>query len=383
MHGRVVRILDLTESEIAAWEELSHDAVEPNPLMSPTCLVTAAQVYPDGDSKYLVIAEEDAVFFGCVSLQVATKRSDRRPLSYLERIFPTATTQVRRTRHNLTPLLREERGGEAMAAMLDAVRRTKVPCSLSLFRFETMNGEGPVATAVKEAAEQLSLSLYVLESWQRAVTTVQQEDDPAERERSAKSQRRRIKELQNPLQRHLGAAVQFNDRSDDPSAIEELFRLERTGYKFKQGVAVESFPGEPEWLRRYCSALCQRRELKLFTLEADGQVLALELYFASGTQLFFIHRTYDESESDYSPGGLLNLLFFDYFRQQSDYDFLDSCTKPTNAFTYRQYSGSQLTITPLVTVGGWTSRVALWCFGRLRDRILPMRSTSKATSSAG
>ena len=379
LQGRLVRVLDLTPADIAAWRELAEAAAESNPLVSPDCIVAAAHAYTDGPEMYVVIAEQAGAFYGITSLQRARQRRDRRPLSYLERLLPTATTQVRRTRHNLTPLLRRDFEQPAMVALLRTLQAAPPPLRFDLLRIETMNGDGAVARAVAGACVELNIARYELETWQRAVHFPHALSDPAALEKAAKSQRRRIKEVRNPLERHLGTPVQFVDRSDDALALEELFRLERTGYKFDEGVAVESFPGEPDWLRTFCAALRERNEVRLFTLEADSRVLALELYFANGRNLFFIHRTFDETEQEYSPGGLLNLLFFDYFRSQEEYDFLDSCTKPTNPFTYRQYNASALTLTQVLAIGGRRSRLALQLFGLVRDRLI---RRSDETSSA-
>ena len=98
-------------------------------------------------------------------------------------------------------------------------------------------------------------------------------------------------------------------------------------------------------------------------------MIALELFFGSGDHLFGVHRVYDEAEQEYSPGGLINLSFFQYIEEQDQYVVVDSCTKPTNPFTYRQYNAAALTTTQLLAIGGLRSRLGLRFFGWLRDRV--------------
>jgi hypothetical protein len=46
--GRVVRVLDLGEADVAAWQDLSRSAVEANPLFEPACILPAARFLPNG-----------------------------------------------------------------------------------------------------------------------------------------------------------------------------------------------------------------------------------------------------------------------------------------------------------------------------------------------
>jgi len=379
MQGRLLRVVDLTPEQWAAWRDLEDHAADPNPFLGPDCGVAAARNYPDGGEMYLAVAEEAGQFYAAVTLQAARSRNDRRPLSYLERVLPTATTQVRRTRHNLTLLVREERAPEALVALLSAVRDTRTPRAFQLLRFETMNGDGPAAAALLSAAHELGLETLELERWDRAFHDDRVES-PEAVAAAAATQRRRIKELRKPLEKHLGVPVTMEDRTNQPDIIEELFRLERTGYKFREGIAVECFPGEADWLRTYYAAMRDRGLARCWTLEAEGRILAIDLYFGSQDRLFYVHRAYDEAVRKFRPGRLLSHLFFDDFEAQSQFRDLDSCTKPTDPFTYRQYNTMRPMMTVVVAVGGTRASWSLRLFGALRRTLLQRRARTAETS---
>lgn len=293
------------------------------------------------------------------------------PRTLIEQLLPTYTTQVRRNRYDLTPLLRPERSDEAMVALLRAIHDGSLPRAAMLLRFEALNADGEIDASLRRAARQLHFPLYVAESWSRPVS-YRRED--GEYEQGSDAKRKNIRELhrkQRRLGQLLGGEVCLVDRSDDPTAIDELFALERSGYKYATGVATESWSGEAEWLRAVCDEFRKSGRLVVCTLEAGGTTAALVIMLRGGDRLLGLQRAYDERLKQYSPGTLLDLLFFDHVHEMEGIRMQDSCTAASNQRSVRLFDDSRAVITVVTAVGGRWDRTFLVAFGYARDHLRP------------
>jgi CelD/BcsL family acetyltransferase involved in cellulose biosynthesis len=360
-------VRDLSSAEVDAWEELGQNAVEPSPLLEPSCLVPASRFLPNGSGIYLAIAEENGKFYGCLPLEAARRGKDRMPLTLLEHVLRTATTQVRRNRYDLTPLLRSERTDEAMRTLLEAVRDGGIPRAPKLLRLEALCADGGVEAALRSAAQAMRMSLYVAESWARPVTyrRLDGEESPGEEGR-----RKELKELLRKKRRLgelLGGEVRLVDRSNEPGAIDQLIQLESSGYKSAAGVAMESWEGEPEWFRATCDEFRRRGRLVVCALEAGETTIAMLVMFRAGDRLLGIQRVYDEHLRQFSPGNQLDLLLLDHVHQMPGVRMQDSCT--AGSTDVRLFDQSRRVITVIAAVGGRWDRLLLTPFGNLRDRL--------------
>jgi CelD/BcsL family acetyltransferase involved in cellulose biosynthesis len=367
LNGRVVKVRDLTAAEIDAWEDLGYNAIEPNPLLEPGCLVPAARLLPNGSEIYVALAEEDGELFGCFPLERARRGKDRMPLTLLERVLLTHTTQVRRNRYDLTPLLRSGRADEAMRCLLQAVHDCRIPRAPKLLRFEALCADGPVESALRSAARALHIPLYVAESWTRPVA-YRREDGAYNK--GTEKRRKQVKEIlrkQRRLGDLLGGDVDLVDRTADPGALDELFRLERSGYKFATGVAMESWNGEAEWFRAACDEFRRRGRLVVRTLESGGRTAAIVILFRGGDRLLGLQKAYDDELKEYSPGNQLDLAFFDTFHKMGGVQMQDSCTGASNEKSVRLFDDSRRVITVVAAVGGGIYGVLLTPFGFMRD----------------
>jgi hypothetical protein len=364
-----VRVRDLSPAQLDAWEDLGRCAIEPNPLFEPGCLLPAARHLPNGREILLAIAEDDGGFAGCFPLERARRGRDRMPLTLVERAQLSVTTQVRRNRYDLTPLLRAGHAEDAMGALLRAVRDCRIPRPPRLLRFEAMSADGPVEGALHAAAHATSMPLYVADSWTRPVAPRRADGDYR---LGSDARRKNVRELlrkQKRLAEHLGVEVTVVDRSADPGAVDELMRLERTGYKLEKGVATESWAGEPEWFRATCDAFRERGRLVVSSLEGGGRSIAMLVWLRGGDRLFGIQRAFDEELKRFSPGSLLDLLFFDVFHGMDGVELEDSCAGAAKEQSLSLYTGSRRVVTIVAPVGGPLEAVLLTRYGALRDRL--------------
>jgi len=291
------------------------------------------------------------------------------PLTLIEHVLVTETTQVRRNGYDLTPLVRSERAAETMGSLLQAVHDCRIPRAPKLLRFEALCAGGPVESSLRHAARTLHIPLYVAESWTRPVAFRREDGGYS---LGSEARRKEVKEIhrkQRRLGELLGGEVSLVHRSADPGAIDELFRLERSGYKFATGVATESWIGEPEWFRATCDEFRSRGRLVVYTLESGGTTAAILVMFRGGDRLLGVQRAYDEQFKNFSPGNQLDLAFFDPFHRMAGVQMQDSCAGASNEKLVRLFDESRPVITVVAAVGGRRYGVLLTSFGFLRDRL--------------
>lgn len=367
MNGRVTRVLDLSEADVTAWRALSEVAVEVNPIFEPECIVPAARLLPNGSGIHLVIAEEDGEFFGCFPIEKSRGGRDRSPLTLLERTFISATTMVRRTRYDLTPLLSSERSVEAMRVLVHAVQNCDIPQRPKFLRFEAMNASGGVNTSLREVAAEMHVYLYNMITWTRPAVSRRLDGVYDDSVHGKRKNDRKLLQSRRRLGERLGGEVHLVDRSDDPSAVDELFRLERSGYKFATGVALESWPGEVEWFRAVCDGFRRDHRLVVCTLEVGDVVVAIIIMFKGGQRLLEIHQAYDEEFKQFSPGVQLYLELFRFFHDSTDALLIDSCAGAFSEKSARLFPDSRQAVTVIAAIGGRSYGVLLRTYGFARD----------------
>ncbi len=326
VNGRVVPIGQLSDRDVCAWRDLAQHAIEPNPVFEADCLIPAARYLPNGAEMSLVIAEDEGRFFGC--FPVIRVAADGRPSATVRRIGrPVFTTQVRRLRWDLTPLLSEERGIEAATALLSALTHRGGGKRAGILVLEALDADGPVSSYIACAAKELSLPVRTYRTWVRPV--VRRRDELTYRSIHGGKHLRNIAQRRRQLVEKLGGEVGLVDRSADPSAVDKLMAIEAAGYKLKTGVALVSHPGEPEWFREMCDRFRSAGRLLLYSLQVGDSVVAMQLMLRGGEGLFGLVTAYDEDYAQFSPGIQLHLEAIDRFHEATDAN--GSTPAPTRA----------------------------------------------------
>jgi|GEM_PF-896066 len=328
MHGRIVHVRSLTPEDETAWKALAARAVEPNPFYEPACVVAAATHQTFGDEISMVFAEEDGRFFAAF------------PIRHLHRWrnfpYPFVVTQVRRMIYCGTPLVDPERAEEAVGAVLDTLADDRRLTRGRVLIMQQLTEGGPADQAVKAAVRARRLAVTTYESWERGVVnrratsdyeSLQSRKDRAELRRS----RRRFADL-------LGSEPVLVDRSDDPAAVDDFIAMEAAGYKSENNVAVATVEGESEYLKAMCAGFASEGRLRLYSLEAGGQNLAMQMMVdGSHGGIFAVKTTYDEQYFRQAPGVLLHLEAMRLCHETSDADWIDTCSSPEFTLLLRLY----------------------------------------------
>jgi len=326
MTARILQVSEIAPDDERAWRELAERAAEHNPFYEPDCLIPAAKHQSFGSEIRLAVAESDGRFHGCVPFR-AVKR--------WKFPYPVLTSQVRRMNGLGTPLIDPERGVDAAAALLTALAAERSPLHGRLFILDTAGAEGPVSLLIREAAQRLGFWLCSYETWDRG-KLVRNDGQKYERTVSYKS-RRNLRRQMRLLGDAVGGPVEVEDRSTDPACIDEYIALEASGYKSHKGVAMTTVPGEPEYFREMCSRFMASRRLQVLTLQAGSQVIAMQMWIKADEGAFLWKGSYDESYAQFGPGVLLHTVSIDFFNNETDSAWMDSCTGPDHKLLFRLY----------------------------------------------
>jgi CelD/BcsL family acetyltransferase involved in cellulose biosynthesis len=234
-----------------------------------------------------------------------------------------------------TPLLDPGRAEEAMAAMLTAVARQRRPGRGRILVLDEVAESGPADRAVENGARSAGLPIYRYQTWERPYLV--RRPEAVYNSVHTKKDLRNMARLRRRLDTDVGGEVHLVDRSDDPSVVDDLVRLESAGYKADIGVAMSTVPGEVEYFREMCDRFRKANRLVAYALEGNGVVCAVIMFLRSGDGLMMIKVSYDESFARSSPGLQLHLDVIQHFHDERDAQWIDVCTYEGNHTLLRMY----------------------------------------------
>ncbi len=327
MEARIVCARDVTTSDEVVWRALAARAIEPNPLFEPDCVIPAAQYQGFGDEIQVVFAEEGGRLFASFPIR-SVRQWQKFP-------YPFVISKVRRMTLCGTPLVDPDRGEEAMAAIFELLARRRGLKHGRILVLQEVAESGPVDKAIEQAAGALGLPFCRYESWE--LPFMHRREDGLYKSFNSKKHLSHLGRLRRRLNAALGAEVELVDRSDDPAAIEELIRLEGLGYKGRNGIAMTTVPGEPDYFRSMCDRFRDEGRLYMYTLEGNDTVCAVLLFVRAGDGLFLLKVGYDPQFAASSPGILLHLDFIALFHDKLDAKWVDACTYEGNETLLRMY----------------------------------------------
>jgi hypothetical protein len=330
MTSRILQVCEVGPDDERAWRNLAERAVEPNPFYEPDCLIPASEHLVFGRDIRLAVAEMNGRFYGCVPFRAVNRWKFP---------YPILTSQVRRMNGLGTPLIDPEMGVEAATALLGALAGERSLLHGRMFVLDTSGAGGPVALYLREAAQRLGLWLCDYERFERGKLV--RNDGPEYEKTVSYKSRRNLRRQMRLLGEAAGEQVDVVDRSNDPGAIDDYIALESLGYKAKKGIAMTTVPGEPEYFKEMCCAFVKSGRLQLLALQAGSQTIAMQMWIRGGEGAFLIKGSYDEAYARFGPGVLLHTYAVDFFNQETDSEWMDSCTGPGHKLLFRLWKDTR------------------------------------------
>jgi hypothetical protein len=307
--------LQLTPTQIGAWRDLAARAAEPNPFLDPAVVLPAVRHLPGGERVRLLTARRGDHWIGAVPVRAA-RRWRRYPL-------PCTVAWSHPYCFLGTPLLAaddQERAARAIVSAPDALDGHPLV-------LETVRTDGPVAQALREAADDRFI--YALHTEQRAALDRRPVDDYVDSHRSGK-RRREAKRLRNRLARELGAPAELRDLGASPRAVERFLALEAAGWKGAEETALASDPAHAAFFREVCAAPTATVQTHLLELGGPERAAAMLFTLVAGDTAFAVKLAHDETLAAGAPGVQLMADSAGWFHARTTAQRFDSCASPDN-----------------------------------------------------
>lgn len=312
--GRRMALSDLGGEELGRWRTLADQAAEPNPFFDPDFVVPCAEAL--GAQVSLLITEDARGWSGCLPVveQRGWHRLPIRGLVSWRHIYCFLCV----------PLLRPD----AAAAAAEGLLRSAIDQGEGGFvGLDHLPRTGPAAEAVNSAVEALGAKPVVIGRFRRAV--LERGEDGVDVAMSPKH-RKELRRLKRRLGDALGGALGAADHAGDPSAYDSFLKLERAGWKGRDGTAMES-SGHGDLFREICARFAKRGALELMLLGTESRKVAGLCNLVAGDVGFSFKIASDEDYSRYSPGIQMEAEYAQSFGERGDLRLMDSCAEPSQA----------------------------------------------------
>jgi CelD/BcsL family acetyltransferase involved in cellulose biosynthesis len=379
MHARIEPISELSDTDIAAWRALAADPLEPNPAVDPDLLLPAVAHTHAGAGLRLVLIEADGLLQACLPIRRIDRWRRFERVGLTSRLDDTAVPVLPVLG---APLVRRQAGDGAVRALLVALRAEAALVGASWIVFERLNRDGEVARLLEAAGRSEGLPSHTYDHWERPVLKRRTEADGWAAGLSQQRLRDQAKKKRR-LERDAGGEVTVVDRRGEPGAIDDLLRIEASGWKGAEGTAMATHADQAAFLRACVASLDVAGHSHLLTLEAAGQAIAVCWAVESGDILYLLRIAFDERFARCSPGGLLETAAAEFFHRSTTAAIMDPCCAPSNAFHSHFLPDRQSVCSMLVGVGSGGDRALvrlLPVYFGLRDVLGWARSRVRARS---
>jgi CelD/BcsL family acetyltransferase involved in cellulose biosynthesis len=375
---QVVVVGDETElcALASAWQELADHAVEANPFYEPWLLLPALKDLRQGTPVRLVFIHET------VSPEAPgeTRLCGFFPLEPDPRFrgLPIQVWRLWKHMHCFlcTPLIRPERAGETLAALLQWAGREG---GVHLLDFCYVCGDGRfhdlLVAHVKEAAtRQCIIDRYSRASWKAG----EKLDDYLRNTLSAgvrkeyRRQRKRLAE-RGPL-----AFRTLQEPREVKDWLEQFLALEASGWKGREGHALGLSRNQRNFLLVAAQAGFAREQVLLQGLFLNDRPVAMLMSFLAGGGGFAFKIAYDETLAKFSPGVQIVLDILACLHSDSRIAWMDSCAAPNHPMINRLWKDRRVVESVLISTGSWRGDLVVGVFPAAQRLARLIRAVRKA-----
>ena len=337
------------QNHAAAWQDLADHAMECNAFYEPWMLMPAIKALGQGKSlRFIFIYETNPNDpAGTARLQGFF------PMELLSRFRDLPIRAVRLWQHLhcflCTPLVRAERAGKTLGALLEWAAKDP---RAAVVDFSLVCGDGPFHRLLIEHTEATGSLARVTSSTTRAMWKRGENLEVYLRNalsggirKEYRRQRRRLGEL--------GRLEFITLRQSDAAGdwIEEFMRLEASGWKAREGTALQTNADQRAYVLEVARNGWARDQVLLHGLLLDGRPVAMLLSFHAGGGNFAFKIAYDEAFAKYSPGVQVTLDVLAHLHADSRFAWIDSCADSDHSMINRLLTDRRTINTVLVSTG--------------------------------
>jgi CelD/BcsL family acetyltransferase involved in cellulose biosynthesis len=347
----------LTGDDVEQWRALAARAVEPNPYFEPGYVLPAARHIARRDQSLLVVRDDDG-WVACLPLTRAAR---------FRKVPGPALLSWMHTHCFLgTPLIAPDRVVEAWRLILRDVGADR---TAGFFGLEQLGDGGPVADGLHAALAAEGRQAILYERFERAALWRREDGDYLNPALGGK-RRREMRRQRRQLEEELGGPSSVRDRSGEDAALDAFLALEASGWKGREGTALDS-AGHREFFAEMARGFAAEGRLQLLSLDVGDTTVAMKCNLLAQDAIFCFKIARDERYSRFSPGVQLELENADVFHDTTRAVFTDSCAVHDNQMINRLWRDRRPVATVLVPAPHAVGRVSRMVVrGALRSRHL-------------
>jgi len=333
----------------AAWQDLADHAMESNAFYEPWMLMPAVKTLGQGKSlRFIFIYETNPH-----DSAGAARLLGFFPVELLSRFRDLPIRAVRLWQHLhcflCTPLVRAERADETLGALLEWAATS---ARAAVVDFSVVGGDGPFHRLLIKHTDETGSLTRVTSSTTRALWKRGEDLEVYLRHalsggilKEYRRQRRRLGEMGRL---EFSSVLQANGVDD---WIVEFMRLEASGWKAREGTALQMNPDQGAYVREIVRNGFARGQVLLDGLFLDGQPVAMLLNFRAGAGIFAFKIAYDEAFAKYSPGVQVMLDSLAHLHRDSRFAWIDSCAESDHSMVNRLLQDRRTIATVLISTG--------------------------------
>ena len=204
---------------------------------------------------------------------------------------------------------------------------------------------------------------YYVRSFTRALIHARDCVDPYLKGASSGSRRRELRRMRKRLGERGEVRSELIERpTDNPSVIDQFLQLEASGWKGREGVAMQCDHDRRSFFEEVATAGMERGQLHFSCLLLDDQPIAMSCDLVSTPGCFAFKIGFDEQFASFAPGIMLALDQINLIHSRPDISWMDSCTSPGNEWVGRLWSDRKTVTTMLIPTGKVGSQLAVGLF---------------------
>jgi hypothetical protein len=327
MYVLVIEDFDLLEDHLQAWEDLTADALEPNPFYEPWMLMPALRSFTTRkDVRVVLVFASDP----CESILCGVFPLEKKPRY---KGLPVAAFSLWQHIYCglCTPLIRAGYGRECLDAFFDWLAES----GCALMEFNLVSGEGRFHQLLNGCLTRRGSQSVVCETYSRALFRPMESADAYVRAALNQGHRKDLRRRARRL---------------SETGCLEYDALEASGWK-GQGGAFACSESDKKYFATIARAAFEKRKLMMLAMRLDGKPIAMKCNFIGTPGSFAFRIAFDENYSFYSPGVLMELENIRRLHNETSVEWMDSCATPEHPMIDRLWLDRRAIQSVLVPTG--------------------------------
>ncbi|WP_076744475.1 GNAT family N-acetyltransferase [Sphingomonas jeddahensis] len=296
-----------------AWCRLAAEAGTANPFYAPDG-VAAGMLLPEAQRPRLLLVWDADTLIGLLPIAAQRRRG----------VAISVENWDQRLRALGEPLVLPGREPEFWRAALDCAGRLPG----WWLRLSALDPHSPATRALVALLRASGRPCYETRAYERAVLL----HGLTSEQHAAQHIRGKVLKEHRRLRARLAdrGELRFERLSGDATVapwIDDLFRLEETGWKGREGVAASADAGTEACFRRMIESAHAAGDLDFHRMTVGGQVIAMLANLERGGEAFQLKIAYDEEWASFSPGVLIEMAYLTYALDKRGLARVDSCAR--------------------------------------------------------